>query len=182
MAENKKVDETKLKTLIAYFAEKTHPGKVKLFKLLYLADFTAHVEIGHSITGEVYENYPLGPVPAFLRKNFDAVVNDCVNIERVNIGMRHPEINMTSRGSTDCSVFDAAEMRVIDDIVARYGNWNGARLSELTHKELPYRVTNAGDEIPYHLAGFRNFKKMTNEDVRKLLASGLAERVGRVAN
>jgi Antitoxin SocA-like, Panacea domain len=60
----------KLINVVVYFASNTrHCGKVKLFKLLYLLDFTHFRETGRSVTGLDYRAWKMGPVPLELMKS-----------------------------------------------------------------------------------------------------------------
>ena len=43
-------------------------GKKKLAKLLYFADFDLYEKIQKSITGDVYNALPMGPVPSALEE------------------------------------------------------------------------------------------------------------------
>ena len=90
-------NEEKLKAAIAYITSKRAVGKVKLFKLLYLADFTAYLELGTSITGDVYENFEMGPVPVTLWNNFMRITQECADITLVDSGMSKPEQLITAK-------------------------------------------------------------------------------------
>src|SRR5216684_8018474 len=61
-------DYRKFEDLIVCIAEQaTDIGLTKLEKLLYLCDFIAVERIGHPVTGEVYRNFDLGPVPKHIK-------------------------------------------------------------------------------------------------------------------
>src|SRR5260370_37737235 len=67
----------KLINAVVYFAANTrHCGKVKLFKLLYLLDFTHFRETGRSVTGLVYHAWRMGPVPLSLMQEWDQLESD----------------------------------------------------------------------------------------------------------
>jgi hypothetical protein len=62
----------KLINIVVYFASNTrHCGKVKLFKLLYLLDFTHFRGTGRSVTGLDYRAWKMGPVPFGLMQEWD---------------------------------------------------------------------------------------------------------------
>jgi len=55
----------KLKNAVLYFVQKDKTvGLTKLMKLLFYLDFRLYRETGESLTGEVYEAWNFGPVPA----------------------------------------------------------------------------------------------------------------------
>src|SRR5258708_2490695 len=95
MAGRRQLDEGRLKATMAYVTGKTHSGKLKLFKLLYLIDFTAYVKLGRSVTGESYKAAQLGPVPEYLSDNFDALIRDTVILTKTDIGAENPEFRMS---------------------------------------------------------------------------------------
>jgi uncharacterized phage-associated protein len=161
-------NQDKLKAVIAYIAAKKRPGKVKLFKLLYLIDFEAQVRLGQSVTGESYENFPMGPVPRTLWREFDKITQDCVQIEVVPSGMSLPEQRFTPKPGTTVVALSREERGIIDEVLEKYGDKNGARLRDMTHRELPYRLTDPGAIIPYYLAAYRYFRKPTPVQVRKV--------------
>ena len=67
----------KLINAIVYFASNTrHCGKVKLFKLLYLLDFTHFRETGRNVTGLDYQAWKMGPVPLDLMQEWDELESD----------------------------------------------------------------------------------------------------------
>ncbi|PIP28519.1 MAG: hypothetical protein COX29_00820, partial [Candidatus Moranbacteria bacterium CG23_combo_of_CG06-09_8_20_14_all_35_22] len=45
------------------------------------------------------------------------------------------------------SVFSEEEMKMLDRVIAKYGNLNGKQLEDLTHAEAPYSGTKLNEEI-----------------------------------
>lgn len=160
-------DTNKLQSAVAYLAGQLSPGKVKLFKLLYLADFTALAELGHSISTDTYEHFEMGPVPVTLWRNFDEIVSDCVEIELVETGVI-PEQQMKLRAGFRPALAPE-ERAILDRIVRTFGRLSGNQLKDYTHRTIPYRATKRGDTIPYGLAGYLNFRKPGRADVDQLL-------------
>lgn len=158
-----------LQSLVAYIADRVQPGKVKLFKLMYLADFMATAALGHSISGDVYENWPMGPVPRTLWKNFNRITSECVTVTEVptTAGMLNEQ--QLSGRSDFIPRLSVEEKAIIDDVLTRFGNWSGTRLKEYTHRTLPYRATPSGETIPYGLAGYLDYRKPTQQDVADIL-------------
>jgi uncharacterized phage-associated protein len=161
-------NEENLKAAIAHIASKRPVGKVKLFKLLYLADFTAYVELGESITGDSYENFEMGPVPVTLWHNFDRIARDCVEITFVETGLPKPEQEMRARTDREFRGLSPAQKALLDGIIEQYGHLSGAELRKLTHGEIPYRATNRREIIPYYLAAYRAVRKPTNSDILRV--------------
>lgn len=70
------MDDRKMKELIVYLTAKSEGdprfSAEKLNKLLFYCDFTAHRQLGHSITGYSYQNLPSGPAPKALHVTSDS--------------------------------------------------------------------------------------------------------------
>jgi uncharacterized phage-associated protein len=164
------MDETKLQSLVAYIANQVRPGKLKLFKLMYLADLTASATLGHSISGDLYENFEMGPVPIGLWKNFAAVTAKCVDVTEVPTGGGLMNEQQLSARADFKPQLDADEQRVVDQVLTRFGRWSGNQLKEYTHKTLPYRATRRGEIIPFGLAGYLEYRKPTQHEVNEILA------------
>lgn len=152
--------------MIAYLAEKVRPGKVQLFKLMFLADFTAKAERGRAITGEMYENFEMGPVPQTLWRRFKHLVEECAVLEKVDSGLPLPQQRISPLAGY-ARQLDPDEFSLLDRIIEKYGKMSGSQLRDYTHETLPYRATERGDVIPYGLAGYLDYQKPTPEEVRK---------------
>jgi uncharacterized phage-associated protein len=163
-------DIEKLRSTIARIARACPGlGKVKLFKLLYLIDFTAHARLGHSVTGEMYESFEMGPVPVTLWKRFNDITRECVRVEAVPTSLGIAEQQMTARDGCPERLVPE-EAGIVDEIMRRFGNYSGNGLRELTHKQVPYLATSRGDAIPYGLAGYLFFRRPTHEEAAAIRA------------
>ncbi|MEK7219345.1 MAG: Panacea domain-containing protein [Patescibacteria group bacterium] len=132
-------------------------GKKKLAKLLYFADFDLYEKIQKSITGDVYNAFPMGPVPSALEGiTQEMAKNKILEIEQVEEreGYNPTEVYKCLT-DPDLSVFSDEEKKMLDRIVVKYGNLNGKQLEELSHAEAPYVGTELRKEIPYELAFYR---------------------------
>jgi uncharacterized phage-associated protein len=161
------VDEKKLKSVVAYLSASA-PGKVKLFKLMYLADFTAYARLGRSITGETYENWTMGPVPVTVWRGLKSgLLADAVILENVPTGAI-PEQQFRPRPGF---IADLAgdERRILDEILERFDNSSGNELRDFTHRTIPYRASQRGDSIKYGLAPYLWYQKPRREDLDRLL-------------
>jgi uncharacterized phage-associated protein len=154
----------KIKSAVAYIAGKVQPGKVKLFKLLYLADFAAHARFGESITGDMYENFEMGPVPRTLWKNFTRIASECVQITQVDTGVI-PEQQMSPKSGFNPSLTENEKL-VIDAVLAKWGHASGNELRDYAHTTIPYRATGRGDAIPYGLSAYIDYEKIDFEEAK----------------
>ena len=106
----------KLKAAVAYLAGQTSPGKTKLFKLLYFADFTAYAEHGVSISGTSYHHYVRGPVPAALRHDLDTYAK--VTVLDLDSEQSLPMQLISGKDDADLSILSQTDRDILDRILA----------------------------------------------------------------
>ena len=160
-------DENKAKQLILYLASKVDVGKTKLMKLLYLIDFIAYEKRGKPITNDTYEHWNLGPVPRTIWKKFNELTSNILDqeTEERNTGEYH---KLVPKITPNLAIFTKAEREVIDSVIKEYGNLYQRELVQIVHQELPYKATQKDEVIPYHLAPYRNYKRLTKAQLAKL--------------
>ena len=132
-------------------------GKKKLAKLLYFADFDLYEKIQKSITGDVYNALPMGPVPSALEEiTQEMAKNKILDIKQFEEreGYNPTEV-YKCLAEPDMSVFSDEEKKMLDRVIVKYGHLNGKQLEELSHAEAPYVGTELRKEIPYELAFYR---------------------------
>jgi uncharacterized phage-associated protein len=131
-------------------------GKKKLAKLLYFADFDFYEKYEKSITGDTYNALPMGPVPSSLEEITMAMTDQKkISIEQVGGGNGYNPTEVYHCLVGPGAALDEGEIKMLDRVVARYGNLNGKQLQELSHAEAPYVGTPLREEIPYELAFYR---------------------------
>jgi hypothetical protein len=142
----------KFEELIIYIARRLPPqaalGRVKLAKLLMLADYTAYVRRGRSITGATYEKWEHGHLPReFIRSEKDLAVKD-VRIEPVDYYGKELK-HITAQRDPDMRDFDEDELAIIEGVLKFYGHESASYLSQLSHEELGWRLADQREVIPY---------------------------------
>ena len=153
------LNKTKYQQIILYLCQKLGgelKGKKKLAKLLYFVDFDFFEKYQHSITGDIYKAFPMGPVPSAL----DQITTDMVNKNMIEIKKEEREGYIATEvyhciTKPDVSIFSDEEKKMLDRIITKYGHLNGKQLEELTHSEAPYIGTELKKEIPFELSYYR---------------------------
>ncbi len=151
-------------------------GATKLNKVLYFADF-AHVRrTGQSITGAAYQKLPNGPAPRRLLPVRNALVEsgDAALEEHDFLGYKQHRLVPTR--DADISVFDIEELQTIDDVFSDLEGMNGREVSDLSHEEAGWRLTEEGETIPYTAALIPREQPLTPAAAAQ--ASAVAERYG----
>jgi len=151
----------KLINAIVYFASRTrHCGKIKLFKLLYLLDFTHFRETGRSVTALVHHAWRMGPVPLRLMQEWDQLESDmadAINVipEKV-IGFIRAHV--VPKAAFDDSSFTRRELRLMRDLSTNFADELTKPLIGFTYEERgPWdKIWDGGrgnnERIPYALA------------------------------
>jgi uncharacterized phage-associated protein len=154
------IDKKKYEQAILYLCSKLGgavKGKKKLAKLLYFADFDFFEKNNQSITGDTYKALPMGPFPTMLESVAkDMEKNGMLNVKMVEeFNGYNPTEIYSAKIEPDTSVFSADEKKMLDRVIARYGQLNGKQLEDLTHAEAPYIGTEPSQTIAYELSSYR---------------------------
>jgi len=124
--------------------------KTKLAKLIYLADFAWYYQNLEAMTGARYRRLDQGPVPNYFFAAIDELTEDgYLNLE---LGRDCQLLSLTKAGLMRKNIkISKNEGRLIRSIGQK---WQGKRSQEIvkfTHEQLPYKICNPGEVIPYEL-------------------------------
>lgn len=170
------VNLAKIKAILAYFANETNGqylGKVKLMKLFYFLDFMHVKKYGSPVTFDTYYNLEHGPIPSRIKNMVDTAadsaeesqLNDVIVCEFPE-GIKMCKIVPTRKFTEeDKLLFSESELKVLQEVVKRFGNSKMQEIEDASHSEAPWRETNYLDEIPYQLASHDSDSEVTEEDV-----------------
>jgi hypothetical protein len=154
-------DREKLINTVVYFASNTrHCGMVKLFKLLYLLDFSHFREAGRSVTGLEYRAGKMGPVPLELMQEWEELEADMANavsivLEKVIDFVRE---RLVPKVAFDDSLFTRRELRLMHELSTNLADELTKPSFGFTHEERgPWdKIWDGGrgnnERIPYSLA------------------------------
>jgi uncharacterized phage-associated protein len=163
---NKKINKEKFKNTVLYLAKNggMDVGKKKLAKLLYFIDFTLYEIRKKSLTGMTYSKMNYGPMPepiVFYKALGDLKENNVIDIKREG----YLERIIPKEGKINMDVFDKEEKEVLQQITEKYRLENAGNLEREAQSEPPYKMVGYGEEIPFHLAFYRNsFGEMDLDD------------------
>ncbi len=149
----------KFKNVLLYILErcagKPNVGETVLYKLLYFADFNYYELYEEHLTGAKYRKLPYGPVP----QKLDIIINQMIDkgqLQRVKTAYHnYPQIRYLPLEKADLTELRASEKDVLDKVIEQMSDWSAAMISEYSHKDLPWEVTDEGKEISYELAFYR---------------------------
>jgi transcriptional regulator with XRE-family HTH domain len=149
----------KFKNVLLYMLEccagKPNVGETVLYKLLYFADFNYYERYEEHLTGAKYRKLPFGPVPYKL----DTIIQQMIEqreVERIRVPyFDKMQTRYIPLVSPDLKTINGAEKEVIDKVIEQYSDWSAAEISSYSHKDLPWEVTDEGQDISYELAFYR---------------------------
>jgi transcriptional regulator with XRE-family HTH domain len=149
----------KFKNVLLYILEKCagkpNVGETVLYKLLYFSDFNYYELYEEHLTGARYRKLPFGPVP----QKLDTIINqmiDAGHLHRIKtdyFGLQQTRyLPLVKANLTE---FKASEKEVIDRVIDQMSDWSATAISNYSHKDLPWEVTDEGKYISYELAFYR---------------------------
>lgn len=149
----------KFKNVLLYILErcagKPNVGETVLYKLLYFSDYNYYELYEEHLTGAKYRKLPFGPVP----QQLDAIINQMIDagqLQRVKTEYHgYPQTRYLPLIKADLTELKASEKETIDRVIEQMSDWSAAYISDYSHKDLPWEVTEEGKEISYELAFYR---------------------------
>ena len=150
---------SKFKNVLLYILErcagKPNVGETVLYKLLYFSDFNYYELYEEHLTGAKYRKLPYGPVP----QKLDSIVLQMIDkgqLQRVKTTYHgYPQTRYLPLVKADLTELKASEKEVIDRVIQQMSDWSAAAISDYSHNDLPWEVTDEGKEISYELAFYR---------------------------
>lgn len=126
--------------------------KIKLMKLMYLADRNHFLECGFPITGDDQWALPYGPVPTASLNLLNGMDDDRNAYVVRHVASNTRKFRLACDPGTSC--LDTSAIKVLDTVLAQYGQMSTETLKNLTHK-LPEYVecerANSSKLIPYEV-------------------------------
>ncbi|MBK7523942.1 MAG: DUF4065 domain-containing protein [Saprospiraceae bacterium] len=149
----------KFKNVLLYILErcagKPNVGETVLYKLLYFSDFNYYELYEEHLTGATYRKLPYGPVP----QKLDIIIGQMVKkgqLQKVNTEHHgYRQTRYLPLEKADLTELRASEKEVIDRVIEQMSDWSASMISDYSHKDLPWEVTDEGKDISYELAFYR---------------------------
>ncbi len=126
-------------------------GQTALYKILYFIDFDYFENYGKKLIGATYIKNKFGPTPVEFKslieemekeKSIETVKSRYFQFEqRKYLPLANPDLNLIS----------GAEMDFIDKQLARLAGKNARELSDFSHGDAPWKITEDGKKIDYDL-------------------------------
>lgn len=125
--------------------------KTKLAKLIYLNDFGWYYKNLESMTGAKYRKLPQGPVPS----TYFSTIDELFEKGLISIEIKHDGIQMISLSKAaeqlKSEILNSNELSFIKSVSKKWQKVRTAEIVAFTHNQLPYKICNPGEVIPYEL-------------------------------
>jgi transcriptional regulator with XRE-family HTH domain len=154
-----KLQINKFKNVLLYILErcagKPNVGETVLYKLLYFSDFNYYELYEEHLTGAKYRKLPYGPVP----QKLDSIIAQMIDkqqLQRVKTEYHgYPQTRYLPLQKANLMELKASEKEVIDAVINQMSDWSASAISNYSHKDLPWEVTEDGQDINYELVFYR---------------------------
>lgn len=145
-------DERKFTELLVYVADQLRGdragGATKLNKVLFFAEFT-HLRRHQSvISGCEFQKLRHGPAPRQLLPVRQRLVASGEAEIKEEDFLGRPQHRLVPLRPADLSVFTPAERQTIDDVLDQLSGLTGRQVSDLSHEEPGWELTELGETIP----------------------------------
>ena len=153
----------KFKEVLLYILSKVggkpNVGETVLYKLLYFIDFDFYEKFEEQLIGATYIKNHFGPTPL----EFKAIVDDMIekkelmkidgkyfnHSQKKYLAVREPDLTKLK---------DARELHHIDEVLARLADKNATELSDYSHEDIPWIITEENKPIDYESVFYRTPK------------------------
>jgi uncharacterized phage-associated protein len=141
-------DEKKATQVAAYFLTKFNNriSKLKLMKLMYIADRESFRICGEPITYDDYCSMPHGPV---LSKTYDIMKGDSNQTYWDDFIHQKNEKEIVLQKNPGIGKLNLEETDILESVYLQYGNYSASELRNLTHNFPEYVETKSSKPIQY---------------------------------
>lgn len=145
-------------------------GSTKLNKVLFFAEFT-HLRRHHRvISGCEFQKLPHGPAPRQLlpirQKLIDSGAAELVEEDFLG----RPQHRLIPSRAANLEMFTDEELQTIEDVLDQLAAMTGTQVSELSHQEPGWRLTEVSETIPFATA-FLDFPQVQTPTSERLSES-----------
>lgn len=130
-------------------------GETVIYKLLYFIDFDFYEKYEEQIIGATYRKNIYGPTPI----EFFAIISEMIKskeIEKVKSKFFQKEQKKYLPLRDAClDILSAKELKLIDEVLHRLANKNATQISEYSHGDIPWKVTQNQEIIEYETVFYR---------------------------
>lgn len=162
----------KFKQVLLYILEKVgakpNVGMTVLYKLLYFIDFDYYEKYEKQLMGLTYFKNTHGPAPRNFTKTVKEMVTRGELVEVKSKYFAHDQKKFLPRTEPNLSLLNGQELEMIDDVLRRYSDKSAMQLSDISHRDTPWRVAKNGENLEYEHAFYRPDEFSVRDDYSPL--------------
>jgi len=134
---------------------KPHVGETVIYKLLYFIDFDYYEKYEEQLIGATYIKNHYGPTPVEFKKIIEKMINDKEIIKVDSQYFTYPQTKYLPLRTPEIDILKGTEISVIDSVLNRLSDMNASQISDYSHEDVPWMVTEEGDTIEYETVFYR---------------------------
>ncbi len=141
--------------IVSKVGSRPNIGQTAIYKLLYFIDFDYYEKYQKYLIGAKYIKNTYGPTPvSFAKISHDLEVEgELVEVNSKHFNYDQKKYLVTSE--PDVSLLSAQELKHIDDELVRLASKTAKELSDLSHKDTPWKVAKDKCELNYRHVFYR---------------------------
>jgi len=141
--------------ILGKVGSKPNVGETVIYKLLYFMDFDYYELYEEQLIGATYQKNKYGPTPMEFQKIVQKMIQDD-EIEPVKSKhFGHPQKKYLPLRDPRLAEFTAEEKQVMDSVIGRLSDMNGAQISEYSHNDVPWLTAEDDGIIEYESVFYR---------------------------
>lgn len=136
---------------------KPNVGMTVLYKLLYFIDFDYYEKHEEQLMGLVYIKNTHGPTPYYFTDLIDEMKSQGIIEEVKSKFYKYPQTKylINPKVEPDLSILNGREIEHIEMELERLSDLTAARLTELSHKDVPWISAEEGKPLDYEAVFYR---------------------------
>jgi transcriptional regulator with XRE-family HTH domain len=149
----------KFKQVLLYILEKVgakpNIGQTVLYKLLYFIDFDYYEKYETQLMGLTYFKNMHGPVPREFKKVIYEMKKNHEIDEVKSSYFKFEQTKYLPVKNPDLRLLNGQELEMIESVLDRYSDKSAAEISEMSHRDTPWKVANDMENLEYEHVFYR---------------------------
>jgi hypothetical protein len=125
---------------------------MKINKVLFFSEFAFMRTHGHAITGAEYQKLDRGPSPRRLLPVRNWLIESGAARLDCSFSYGYPLNRLIPLRDFKRSLFTDEEIAQVDEVIDDLRNRSATKASEMSHREIGWRMVDKGETIPYEAA------------------------------
>ncbi len=150
---------SKFREVLLYILNKVgarpNVGETVLYKLLYFIDFDYYEKFEKQLIGARYIKNKFGPTPVAFAKVVEEMEKKGELTRVKSKYFTFEQKKYLPLRSANLNLLSAEDKQHIDEVLHRYAGKTANELSELSHRDIPWKVHKMGEQLDYEYALYR---------------------------